>query len=147
MADDSRRRKRRPGSSLKRDFDPRRWAFVIYALGAAMGVYVFGHIIDDGWSILWSYYPQVGRSNTLTAFLIGSGIALVGTIYAYRRKDYFRFTTEVVTEISQVTWPTKAEIRQATIVVIVITAICSLLLFGMDQVWSYLTNLLYGIGG
>jgi preprotein translocase subunit SecE len=144
MADDSGRQRRKAASLPKRELDPRRWAYVIYALGAAMGVWLFGHLTEEIWSMAWSYYPQVGRAQSLTSYLIGTGVTAVGTIYAFRRKDYFRFCTEVVIEISQVTWPTRAEIRQATIVVIIMTIICSLILFGMDQVWSFVTDFLYG---
>jgi preprotein translocase SecE subunit len=77
--------------------------------------------------------------------LLGIGIALAATIITWRNKRYFQYTVEVVTEVSQVTWPSKAEVRVATVVVIVITLICSLILAGIDTVWSKATDLLYGL--
>ncbi len=140
---DTRRKKRR--APIKRDFDPARWAHVIFfVLGAAAG-WVLVNAVDDIWAMTFDYYPQVGRATDLKSSAIGISIALIGTVYAWRRKDYFKFCTEVVTEISQVTWPTRAEIRANTGIVIMVTLICSLILFGMDQIWSYSTNLLYGI--
>jgi len=44
-----------------------------------------------------------------------------------------------------VTWPTRVETRAATVVVVVITLICSALLSGMDFFWSGVTDWLYGI--
>ena len=140
---DTRRKKRR--APIKRDFDPARWAHVIFFVLGAAAAWVLTNAIDNIWAIVFDYYPQVGRVNELTANVIGLSIALVGTLYAWRRKDYFKFCTEVVTEISQVTWPTKAEIRANTGIVISVTFICSILLFAMDQLWSKATNLLYGI--
>jgi preprotein translocase subunit SecE len=140
---DSRRKKRR--APIKRDFDPARWAHVIFFVLGAAGAWVLVNATDNIWAILFDYYPQVGRPSELGASSIGIGIALVGTIYAWRRKDYFKFCTEVVTEISQVTWPTRAEIRANTGIVIMVTIICSVILFAMDQIWSSATNLLYGI--
>lgn len=138
-------RKKRKAAPLRREFDPSRWAHLIFVLGGFVAAWVLMNAIEDGWALLWDFYPQVGRPNELLAQLVAIGIALVGTLLAWRRRDWFKFTTEVVVEISQVTWPTRAEIRSATIIVIVMTLICSLLLFGMDQVWSNVTDLLYGI--
>jgi preprotein translocase subunit SecE len=137
------RKKRR--ATVKREFDPSRWAHLIFVLGGFVGSWVLAHAIEDIWDIIWSYYPQIGRPDSMKANIAGIVIALSAAAYCWRRKDYFKFTTEVVVEISQVTWPTRPEIRAATIVVIVITLICSVLLFGMDQLWSNATNMLYGI--
>jgi preprotein translocase subunit SecE len=137
-------RKKRRGS-VKREFDPSRWAHLIFVLGAFGGSWVLAHAIEDIWAIIWSYYPQIGRPDSMQSNIAGIVIALGATVYCWRRADYFKFTTEVVVEVSQVTWPTRPEIRAATVVVIVMTLICSVLLFGMDQVWSTATNLLYGI--
>lgn len=137
--------KKRKAATVKRDFDPSRWAHLIFVLGGFLAAWVLTNFIEDGWALLWDYYPQVGRPQSLVANSIGIGIALLGTVLAWRRREWFDFTKEVVVEVAQVTWPTRAEIRAATIVVIVMTLICSVLLFGMDQVWSNATDLLYGI--
>ena len=140
---DTRRKKRR--APIKRDFDPARWAHVIFFVLGAGAAWVLSNATEDIWAITFDYYPQVGRATELTSSIVGTSIALVATIYAWRRKDYFKFCTEVVTEISQVTWPTRAEIRANTGIVIMVTLICSVILFAMDQLWSQATNLLYGI--
>jgi len=137
--------KKRKAAQLKRDFDPSRWAHLIFVLGGFIAAWVLTNAIEDGWAVLWDFYPQIGRPQSLTANSVGIGIAVVGTLLAWRRRDWFEFTTEVVVEVAQVTWPTRAEVRAATIVVIVMTLICSVLLFAMDQLWSNATDLLYGI--
>lgn len=140
------RTKRQPKAGLKRDLDPSRWAHLIFVLGGFMGAWVLSWAIEDIWDIVWSIWPQtVGRPDTMMSNLAGIGIAVLGTAYAWRRKDWFKFCTEVVIEISQVTWPTRSETRAATVVVIVMTFISSGLLAAMDQLWRAFTNLLYGI--
>ena len=57
----------------------------------------------------------------------------------------FEFVSEVVVEVSQVTWPTRAETRAATVVVIVISLICSGLLWFMDVTWNKVTDFLYAL--
>lgn len=139
-------RKRQAQAGLKRDFDPSRWAYLIFVLGGFMGAYVLSNAIIDIWDLVWSQWPQsVPRQNELQASYVGIGIALLATLYAFRRKDWFQFCTEVVTEVSQVIWPTRAETQAATIVVIVMTFISAILLWGMDRLWATITNWLYGI--
>jgi preprotein translocase subunit SecE len=137
--------RRRKKHDVAREFDPSRWAHLCFALGGFMGAWVFANLVEDTWAIIWSYYPQIGRPVPITANSIGIGIGLLGTILAWRRKAWFDFVNEVAIEVSQVTWPTRAETRAATIVVIVITLICSVLLSGMDLFWSGVTDWLYGI--
>lgn len=137
--------KKRKAAKIKRDFDPSRWAHLIFVLGGFLAAWVLTNVIEDGWALVWDYYPQLARPKTLVANSVGISIAVIGTALAWRRREWFAFTTEVVEEVAQVTWPTRSEIRAATIVVIVMTIICSVLLFAMDQVWSNATDLLYGI--
>ena len=85
------------------------------------------------------------RQDEALSLYAGIAIAVLGTLYAWRRKDWFQFCTEVVSEIAQVTWPTRAETRVATIVVVVMTIISSIILWGMDRLWSTITNWLYGM--
>ncbi|MCB9716852.1 MAG: preprotein translocase subunit SecE [Myxococcales bacterium] len=111
-----------------------------------MAAWVLSWAIEDIWDLIWSIWPQsVARPDTLVSNGAGITIAVLGTAYAWRRQDWFKFCTEVVIEISQVTWPTRAETRAATIVVIVMTLISSTILWSMDQIWSTITNWLYGI--
>ncbi len=138
-------RSKKPKGTIKRESDPTRWAHLIFALGGFMGFWVLSNGIEDIWSMVWSYWPQIQRPTETTANIAALVIAGSATIYAWRKERWFKFCTEVVVEISQVTWPTKAETRQATIVVIVMTLICSCLLWAMDQSWSRITNWLYGI--
>jgi len=63
----------------------------------------------------------------------------------WRNKRWFKFISEVATEVSQVTWPTRAETRAATIVVIVLTIVCSIILAIMDLFWSNVTDWLYSL--
>jgi len=138
------RRKKAKGT-LQRESDPTRWAHLIFALGGFMGYWVLSNAIEDLWAVAWGYWPTMGRPDALDSSIAAMVVATLATLYAWRRADWFKFCTEVVVEISQVTWPTKSETRQATVVVIVMTLICSGMLWAMDQIWSQVTNWLYGI--
>jgi preprotein translocase subunit SecE len=136
---------RRKKTQTARELDPTRWAHAVFAVLGFIGAWVLTNFIEDGWAILWSYWPQLTRPDRVVANGAGIALALVLTIAAWRRESWFQFVTEVVVEVSQVTWPSRAETRAATVVVIVMTIICSAILFGMDSMWSAFTDLLYDI--
>ncbi|MEM9463550.1 MAG: preprotein translocase subunit SecE [Myxococcota bacterium] len=142
----ARSKKRQAKAGPRKDLDPSRWAHLIFVLGGFMTAWVLANAIEDVWDMLWATWPQsIARADTLWSNLAGIALAVLATAYAWRRKDWFRFCTEVVIEISQVVWPTRAETRQMTIVVIIMTLISSGILAVMDQIWQAVTNLLYGI--
>ena len=138
-------RNKKGTGTLTRESDPTRWAHLIFVLGGFMGFWVLANAIEDIWAIVWSYWPQIERPSTLSSNIAAFVVSASATLYAWRKERWFKFCTEVIVEISQVVWPTRAETRQMTVVVIVMTLICSGLLWGMDQMWSRITNWLYGI--
>ena len=135
---------KRAGS--EKEFDPSRWAHASFVLGGFMAAWVLSNFVETVWSLSWSAWPQsFSRPSANLSKVSGSVMAMVLTLWAWRKEEYFRFMSEVATEVSQIVWPTKAETRAATIVVCVLTLICAFLLFGMDQTWRAFTNFLYSI--
>jgi preprotein translocase subunit SecE len=129
-----------------REFDPSRWAHVSFALFAIMAAWACAHLIEDVWGAVWARWPHyVGRPNEYWAR--GGGFVLgVGTmVWVWSRERYFKFVSDVAVEVSQIIWPTRAETRAATIVVVVITLICAGILSLMDAFWSRLTDWLYAL--
>jgi len=51
----------------------------------------------------------------------------------------------VATELSLVTWPTRTEVTNGTVVVIVTTVVSTVFFALMDKFWGFLTNLVYGV--
>ena len=139
----ARSRRRQAGNKKSKDLDPSRWAHAVFAVFGLLTVWVMTHFVEDVWAFVQSIWTQLPRVDTVMAKGIGIVVGLIITIWAWRREKYFKFITEVVVEVSQITWPTRAETRAATVVVITITLICSFLLFGMDIFWGSVTDWLY----
>ncbi|MEZ4427498.1 MAG: preprotein translocase subunit SecE [Nannocystaceae bacterium] len=135
----------RKQETVTREFDPSRWAHVVFFAFFLMGAWIAGNLIEDMWDVAFGFWAQVGRPQHLPSISAGAGLAFLIYIYALRRQDWMQFVREVAIEVSQVIWPTRSETRAATIVVIVLTIICSLILFFMDVVWKTTTNWIYGI--
>ena len=76
--------------------------------------------------------------------LVGAIAGVSATIYAYRRPDVRAWTSEVAAELAKVTWPSKKEVTNSTIVVIAAGAFATVFLALLDRFWGFVTNLVYG---
>jgi preprotein translocase subunit SecE len=54
------------------------------------------------------------------------------------------FIKDVRTEMARVTWPTRKELQSSTTVVVVVSLAFSLFTFFVDNILTYLFDLLYG---
>ena len=139
----ARKRKKQGGPN---EFDPSRWTHAVFALFAFMMIWVCYHMVDFIWGGLWARWPQyIGRPNEYVSQGIGAVVGLAVMVWIWSREEYFKFVSEVTIEVSQIIWPTRAETRAATIVVVVITLICSGILWMMDLFWSNVTDWLYAL--
>ena len=57
-----------------------------------------------------------------------------------------QFFRQVKQEVKKVTWPTKMEVMQASVMVIVIVAIAATFFFFVDQVLGWGMKLILGLG-
>jgi len=51
---------------------------------------------------------------------------------------------EVAIELSRVTWPTREQVTNGTIVVIVASAVAAVYVALLDRFWGFVTTLVYG---
>ncbi|MEM9691597.1 MAG: preprotein translocase subunit SecE [Myxococcota bacterium] len=72
-------------------------------------------------------------------FIIGGAIVM----RYYRDPDTRTYADEVAEQISKVKWPTRKQVGNNTVVVIISTAILTAYLTLLDQFWSFVTNLIY----
>ena len=77
---------------------------------------------------------------------IGYAIGVVAAVVCLKHPTIKQLSLEVVEELSKVTWPSREETGNATVVVIVTTLICSAFLGAFDAVWLWLTDWLLGAG-
>jgi preprotein translocase subunit SecE len=76
--------------------------------------------------------------------LIGAVVGICSAVYAYRRPDVRTWTNEVAAELAKVTWPSKKEVTNSTMVVIATGAFATVFLALLDRFWGFVTNLVYG---
>ena len=91
---------------------------------------------------LWGYFTRTPSEFYIT---LASGLFSVGLgTYLYRHERTYNLITEVTAELKKVTWPTAKDVKQATIVVVIMTVISASILGFFDLVWSQVTKLIYG---
>jgi preprotein translocase subunit SecE len=81
--------------------------------------------------------PQV----TLSA-VIALAVSVGGTLFAWRHPQVQTWSSEVAVELSKVTWPSWAETKQNTLIVIVFSLVVSGIIASFDLFWKWLTDLL-----
>ncbi len=54
-----------------------------------------------------------------------------------------KFVNEVTSEMKKVSWPTKEQLRESTVVVIVVTAIITAFTFIVDEIMAVVMNAIY----
>ena len=116
----------------------RKWTHVMFAVAGLVAAWLLAKCGD--WA--WSYFGTKPNS-----FIVGSSafvIAGVATVIAWRNEMVFGLASEVAGELRKVSWPSRKETLQSTIVVIVTTIIASAFLGVFDAVWSWVTRMIYG---
>jgi len=115
----------------------RKWVHVMFAVAGIILAWFLAKCGD--W--VWSYF---GKPND---FYVGVGAVLVSsvvTIIAWKNEQLFALATEVASELRKVTWPSRKETVSSTIIVIITTIVCALLLGVFDATWSWVTRMIYG---
>ena len=115
----------------------RKWVHVMFAMAGLLLAWLLAKCGDWG----WSYF---GKPNDLYVGLGACAIAGVATYIAWKNEELFTLASEVTSELRKVTWPTRRETLNSTIVVIATTIIASLLLGFFDAVWAWATRMIYG---
>ncbi len=86
----------------------------------------------------------IGREFRLSN-LLGISVGVLGGLYLWRNARILTLAHEVAGELRKVTWPSMAETRLSTIVVVVTTILVSVCLALYDFVFGWLIKFVYGI--
>ena len=109
-----------------------RFVYAAYFAGAVAVGFMFSKIADFGWLRMQNYKPAVGdpRDEIIMPLsaIVGAGTAL----YFWYRTRARELAEEVATEMSKVTWPSRTEVTNGTVVVIVTTIVSTVFFALMD---------------
>jgi preprotein translocase subunit SecE len=112
-------------------FDTVKWGVIFLLLaGAVAGNYVYGEE-----SVLIR----------AVAVVVMVGVAGLIALQTEKGRNAAIFAKEARTEVRKVVWPTRQEAIQTTGIVLVVTLLMSLLLWGLDSVLFWLVGLVTGM--
>lgn len=117
---------------------PNKPVHLMFLCGGLLLFYLLKWTID--W--IWGYFTRAPSEFLIT--LISAVVALFVGIALYRNERVNTLANEVAAELKKVAWPSSKEVKQATIVVIVMTLISAVILGVFDYVWANLTDIIYG---
>ena len=88
---------------------------------------------------------RYGEGERGTFGMVG-GVVVGGVVLwqIYRRRNIRDWADEVAIELSRVTWPTREQVTNGTIVVLVASAVASVYVALLDRLWGFVTTLVYG---
>jgi len=110
----------------------------MYLSGGLLSFYLLKWTID--W--IWGYFTKAPSEFIIT--VVSAVVSLGVGGYLYRHERVYTLANEVAAELKKVAWPGAKEVRQATIVVIVMTLISAGILGFFDFVWANITDRIYG---
>lgn len=123
---------------MAQDNAPNKPVHLMFLCGGLLLFYVLKWTVD--W--IWGYFTRAPSEFLIT--LISAIVALFAGVALYRNERVNTLANEVAAELKKVAWPSAKEVKQATIVVIVMTVISAVILGVFDYIWANLTNIIYG---
>lgn len=122
--------------------------------------YILGRALEGAWAEAASRpwflrnIPQLAAVEDEGALISRASISLVvGLVVGaaivlryYYKPEVRTWADEVAEQLNKVKWPTRKEVGNNTVVVMVSTAIITLYLTLLDRFWGFLTNLIYAGG-
>lgn len=115
----------------------RKYVQLMFLTGGMILAYVL--VMATDW--VWGYFEKPPR---MYVNLVGILTAATATWLLWRHRQTQQSASETVAELRKVTWPTRKETSQATIVVIVTVIIASIFLQIFDAFWSRVTGYILG---
>jgi preprotein translocase subunit SecE len=118
--------------------EPNKPVHLMYLSSGLLFFYLLKWTID--W--IWGYFTKAPSEFIIT--VASAVIALGMGGYMYKHERAYTLANEIAAELKKVAWPGAKEVRQATIVVIVMTLISASILGFFDFVWANITDRIYG---
>jgi preprotein translocase subunit SecE len=122
----------------------RRFVYAAYFAGAIAIAFLASKVIELAWTKLQSWKPMLGEPEDEVVMPLSALVGGLAAVYYWRRTRARELAEQVATEMGKVTWPSRTEVTNGTVVVIVTTVVSTVFFALMDKFWGFVTNLVYG---
>ena len=122
----------------------RRFVYAAYFAGAIAIAFIASKALDFAWVKLQNTKPAIGEPRDEIIMPLAGAIGAGAALYYWYRTRARQLAEEVAAEMSKVTWPSRTEVTNGTVVVIITTVVSTVFFALMDKFWGFVTNLVYG---
>ncbi|RYG17121.1 preprotein translocase subunit SecE [bacterium] len=112
---------------------------------AILVAFLFAKITDAVWRKLATLKPTLGEPQEEAVYVLAALVGVLLAFYAWRRREARTYVEEVASELSKVTWPSKKEVTNSTVVVVMTTLVATTFFALMDQFWRFVTDHVYAL--
>ena len=97
---------------------------------------------------VFGYYYFAETAQVLRVLMVMGGLVAAGVVawLSAPGKEFFAFAQEAWTEAGRVSWPTRKETMQTTVIVFAFVVVMALFLFAVDTTLAWIVKLLTGRG-
>lgn len=99
------------------------------------------------WPVALQYVPQLVRYDEEVrgdvGLVVGAIVGVVTVIRIYKKPNIRTWADEVAAELTKVSWPTREDVTNNTIIVIVASIAATLYVTVLDKFWGFATGLIY----
>jgi preprotein translocase subunit SecE len=132
------------GAASPTQLGARRFVYAAYFAGAILIAFLSSKVLEIAWTKLQTWKPMVGEPQDEVVMPLAALIGGLAALYYWRRTRARELAEQVAAEMAKVTWPSRTEVTNGTVVVIVTTVISTVFFALMDKFWGFVTNLVYG---
>ena len=95
---------------------------------------------------VWGYYYFADTALVLRVLMVMGGLIAAGGVawLSTPGKEFFAFAQEAWQEAGRVSWPTRKETVQTTLIVFACVVVMALILFSIDTTLAWIVRLLTG---
>jgi preprotein translocase subunit SecE len=95
---------------------------------------------------VWGYYYFADTALVLRVLMVMGGLIAAGGVawLSTPGKEFFAFAQEAWQEAGRVSWPTRKETVQTTLIVFGFVVVMALILFSIDSTLAWIVKLLTG---
>lgn len=120
-----------------------RYVYAAYMAGAMLVAFLVAKIAHVGWYRLGQWKPEFGEPKDEVLYVFAGVVGVFVSLYYWRKPESRQYANEVAEELSKVTWPSRKEVTNSTVVVIMTTLFATVFFALMDQFWKYVTDKIY----
>ena len=95
---------------------------------------------------VWGYYHYSDLAQVLRVLMVLGGLGAAGAVswFTQTGRELFAFGQEAWQEGAKVSWPTRKETVQTTLIVFAFVVVMALVLFSIDSTLAWIVKLLTG---